>query len=178
MQDILNKIDEIRQRSLDELAVVTSPAHLEGWRIKYLGTKGEVKNLHEFIAQAQGPDKKTVGQRVNPVKKEVEAAFEAKKASLASSGAAAKDSIDVTEPGRPPAIGRTHVITQVTAELVELFGRMGFTVASGPEVENEFHNFVALNIPESHPARDPNDNFYLTGSPDSGLSTQDSALLL
>ena len=164
VQDILDKIDQIRQRSLDELTAVTSPAQLETWRIKYLGTKGEVKNLHEFIVQAQGPDKKTVGQRVNPVKKEVEAAFEAKKTSLGSAGAASKDSIDVTEPGRRPGIGRTHVITQVTAELVELFGRMGFTVASGPEVENEFHNFIALNIPESHPARDPSDNFYLEGS--------------
>jgi phenylalanyl-tRNA synthetase alpha chain len=178
VQDILDKIDQIRQRSLDELAAVASPAELESWRIKYLGTKGEVKNLHDFIAKAPGPDKKTVGQRVNPVKKEVEAAFEEKKASLASSGADSKDSIDVTEPGHRPEIGRTHVITQVTAELVELFARMGFTVASGPEVENEFHNFVALNIPESHPARDPNDNFYLTGTPDSGLRTQDSALLL
>src|SRR5213075_154588 len=102
-------------------------------------------------------------------------------------GAASKDSIDVTEPGHHPEIGRTHVITQVTAELVELFARMGFTVASGPEVENEFHNFVALNIPESHPARDPNDNFYLEGSAggtpapqqaSSRLRTQASGLLL
>src|SRR6266700_1796175 len=120
MQDILDKIDQIRQRALDELTAVTSKAQLESWRIKYLGTKGEVKNLHDFIAQAQGPDKKTFGQRVNPIKKEVEAAFEAKKASVASAGAGAKDSIDITEPGRRPEIGRTHVITQVTNELVEL----------------------------------------------------------
>src|SRR6266700_2884386 len=177
MQDILDKIDQIRQRALDELTAVTSKAQLESWRIKYLGTKGEVKNLHDFIAQAQVSDKKTVGQRVNPVKNEVQAAFEQKQSALASA-ATPQDALDVTEPGRRPEIGRTHVITQVTNELVELFARMGFTVASGPEVENEFHNFVALNIPESHPARDPNDNFYLTGTPNSGLRTQDSALLL
>ena len=173
MQDILNQIDQIRQRALDELGTVTAAAELETWRIKYLGTKGEIKNLNDFIAKAQGPDKKTVGQRVNPVKKEIEAAFDEKKTSLASDVSSAKDYIDVTEPGQRPEIGRTHVITQVTNELTELFGRMGFTVAAGPEVEDDFHNFVALNIPSSHPARDPNDNFYI-----SGLSTQDSALLL
>jgi phenylalanyl-tRNA synthetase alpha chain len=178
MQDILNKIDDVRQRALADLAGVTTAAQLEPWRIKYLGTKGEVKTLNDLIAQAQGPDKKTVGQRVNPVKKEVEAAFEERKAALASDVSANKDYLDVTEPGRKPEVGRTHVMTQVTDELVELFGRMGFTVAAGPEVEDDFHNFVALNIPASHPARDPNDNFYLTGGENSGLKAQDSALLL
>jgi phenylalanyl-tRNA synthetase alpha chain len=178
MQDILTQIDQIHQRALAELTAVTSAAELESWRIRFLGAKGEIKNLNDFISKAQGADKKTVGQRVNPVKKEVETAFEAKKTSLSSDVTAAKDYIDVTEPGQRPEIGRTHVITQVTNELTELFGRMGFTVAAGPEVEDEFHNFVALNIPASHPARDPNDNFYVAGSENSGLSTQDSALLL
>lgn len=68
---------------------------------------------------------------------------------------------DLTEPGSPIVVGRPHVLMQVADELTELFGRMGFSVAAGPEVEDEFHNFVALNIPESHPARDPLDNFYL-----------------
>ena len=169
MQDILNQIDQVRQRALEELAAVAAAPELEAWRIKYLGTKGEVKNLNDFIAKAQGPDKKTVGQRVNPVKKEIEAAFEEKKGSLSSDVTAARDYIDVTEPGLRPEIGRTHVITQVTNELTELFGRMGFTVAAGPEVEDDFHNFVALNIPASHPARDPNDNFYIAGTENSGL---------
>jgi phenylalanyl-tRNA synthetase alpha chain len=169
MQDILTQIDQIRERALAELTAVASTQELETWRIKYLGSKGEVKNLNDFIAKAQGPDKKTVGQRVNPVKKEIEAAFEEKKGSLSSDVTAAKDYIDVTEPGLRPEIGRTHVITQVTNELTELFGRMGFTVAAGPEVEDDFHNFVALNIPASHPARDPNDNFYIAGTGNSGL---------
>lgn len=163
MQDILNKIEEIRTRALAELSTVTSAAELETWRIKFLGGKGEIKNLNDFISQAQGADKKTVGQRVNPVKKEVEAAFDAKQTQIKSSAdaSAGKDYIDVTEPGQKPQIGRTHVITQVTNELTELFARMGFTVASGPELEDDYHNFIALNIPQSHPARDPADNFYL-----------------
>jgi len=172
MQDILTQIDQIRERALAELTAVASSQELETWRIKYLGSKGEVKNLKDFIAKAQGPDKKTVGQRVNPVNKEVEAAFEAKKAVIASDVSSARDYVDVTEPGLLPSIGRRHVITQVTNELTELFGRMGFTVAAGPEVEDDYHNFVALNIPASHPARDPNDNFYIEGS---GFGVQTSA---
>ena len=172
MQDILAKIDDLRARSLAELQQVSAAADLEKWRIHYLGTSGEVRTASDLIKLAQGPDKKAVGQRVNTMKNEVNQAFEQKKAGLTTDVSAAKDYIDVTEPGAKPEIGRTHVITQVTNELTELFGRMGFTVAAGPEVEDEFHNFVALNIPQSHPARDPLDNFYLT-APDSGLSTQD-----
>jgi phenylalanyl-tRNA synthetase alpha chain len=179
MQDILAKIDELRARSLAELAQVSSPADLEKWRIRYLGTNGEVRNATDLIKLAQGPDKKAIGQRVNTMKNEVNQAFEHKKATLSSDAPADKDHIDITEPGQKPQIGRTHVITQVTNELTELFGRMGFTVAAGPEVEDEFHNFIALNIPPSHPARDPLDNFYLTPSGlDSGLRAQDSGLLL
>src|SRR5690606_13674932 len=80
--------------------------------------------------------------------------------------------IDVTEPGLRPQLGNRHPILKTADELAELFGRMGFTVAAGPELEDEFHNFVALNIPPSHPARDPADNFYIerSGSSAEGLS--------
>jgi len=162
MTDLLQKIDDLRQRSTAELAQVSSAADLEKWRIKFLGSSGEVKLASDLIKLAQGPDKKAVGQAVNAVKQEVQTAFDVKKAGLASDVSASKDYIDVTEPGLAPAIGRTHVMTQVTNELTDLFARMGFAVAAGPEVEDDFHNFVALNIPASHPARDPLDNFYLT----------------
>src|SRR3954466_11366365 len=90
---------------------------------------------------------------------------------------------DATEPRPRPQIGRRHILMQVVDVLVELFGRMGFAVASGPELEDEFHNFVALNIPESHPARDPLDNFYITAATGEGRPAQadragESALLL
>src|SRR5947199_2525392 len=77
---------------------------------------------------------------------------------------------DVTEPGKRPQIGNRHILMTVIDELTELFGRMGFSVASGPEVEDEFHNFVALNIPEQHPARDPLDNFYLSADTGEGAA--------
>jgi phenylalanyl-tRNA synthetase alpha chain len=100
---------------------------------------------------------------VNATSDEVTAAFEARKSSLGAPAAAGPIE-DVTEPGRRPALGNRHILMKVVDELTELFGRMGFAVAAGPEVEDEFHNFVALNIPRSHPARDPLDNFYLEGS--------------
>ena len=173
MQDILAKIDELKARALAELQQVSSAADLDKWRIRYLGSNGEVKNATDFIKQAQGPDRKIVGQRVNTTRSEVAQAYDQKQPTLTSDVSSAKDYVDVTEPGERPRIGRLHVITQVTNELTELFGRMGFSVASGPEVEDEFHNFIALNIPTSHPARDPLDNFYLKGE-----GTKNDGLLL
>jgi phenylalanyl-tRNA synthetase alpha chain len=82
---------------------------------------------------------------------------------MGASQSSSRDAIDITEPGQRLQIGNRHILNKVIDELTELFGRMGFSVASGPEVEDEFHNFVALNIPKQHPARDPLDNFYLAG---------------
>ena len=86
-------------------------------------------------------------------------------AQLEAAAEAGADALDVTEPGVRPDVGRLHVLLRTADELVDLFARMGFDVAAGPEVEDDFHNFVALNIPESHPARDPLDNFYLADGP-------------
>jgi phenylalanyl-tRNA synthetase alpha chain len=116
----------------------------------------------DWIKQVAPAQKRDVGQGLNAAKKEIGDAFEACQVKLSKAGAGGgKDAADVTEPGRRPEIGARHPIMQVIDELTELFARMGFTVAAGPEVEDEFHNFIALNIPEQHPARDPLDNFYL-----------------
>src|SRR5213078_3821056 len=146
-----------------------SPADLEQFRIKYLGSKGEIKNLMKLVAKVPKEQKPSVGQRANSAYDDVSTKFEEKKQQLASVSLK-ETAIDVTEPGKRPQIGRKHILMQVQDELVELFGRMGFSVATGPEVEDEFHNFVALNIPESHPARDPLDNFYL--QPATGESSE------
>ena len=179
MADALAKIEDVLRQGKSELAAAGGADALEQFRIKYLGTKGLVKGLMDLLREVPREQKPAVGQRVNAVRDQLAAAFEAKKQELAAGGTAAPDAyaIDVTESGLAPQIGNRHILMKVTDELTELFGRMGFSVATGPEVEDEFHNFVALNIPESHPARDPLDNFYLQG-PDSALSTQHSALLL
>jgi phenylalanyl-tRNA synthetase alpha chain len=164
MPDPLAQIHEISRRALDELQNVDSTDALEQFRIRYLGAKGEIKNLTTLIAQAEKEQKREIGLRVNAARDEVTTAFEQRKADL-SSGAGERIVEDITEPGRRPQIGNRHILMTVADELSELFGRMGFAVASGPELEDEFHNFIALNIPPSHPARDPLDNYYVTVEP-------------
>lgn len=176
--DALKNIDELAAQARSGLAAVNSPQELEQFRVQYLGSKGALKNLMSLLGQVPRELKPQVGQRLNQLKNELTGAFETRKAQLAVSIADAP-SIDLTEPGRRPAIGNEHILIKVTNELTELFGRMGFTTAAGPEVEDEFHNFVALNIPESHPARDPLDNFYLVpGDGSKTINHSDRALLL
>jgi phenylalanyl-tRNA synthetase alpha chain len=162
---VLEQIQSVANAARAELSGVQSTDALEQYRIKYLGTKGAVKNLMTLLGQVPREEKPAVGQVVNKVKDELTAAFEARKSSL-SAGAATGPVEDVTVPGLRPQLGNRHIMMKVVAELSELFGRMGFAVAEGPELEDEFHNFIALNIPPSHPARDPLDNFYIVSGSD------------
>ena len=158
-------LDDLLSAGLSDLAAVTNAAQLEAYRIKYLGTKGLLKDASDQLKTIPGPDKRAFGQKLNEVKNAITVAFEEKKAALAANPVAVAPTIDVTEPGRLSfaaySPGVRHIITQTIDELTSLFARMGFSVAEGPEVEDDIHNFIALNIPETHPARDPNDNYYL-----------------
>ena len=162
--DPLAEIDHARADALAQLDSAGDADAIEAFRIAFLGTKGRLRGLTRLIGQAPKELKPQVGQGVNALRGEVEAAYEAKKA--AASAGTGDEAIDVTEPGVRPDVGHLHVLLRTADELVELFGRMGFDVAGGPEVEDEFHNFVALNIPAQHPARDPLDNFYLADPPE------------
>ncbi|NLF32406.1 MAG: phenylalanine--tRNA ligase subunit alpha, partial [Planctomycetes bacterium] len=106
--------------------------------------------------------KPAAGKRANEVKNAIQALYDGARASVGAAGKAVKSVTDVTLPGADLRIGRPHILTQTIHEITEVLGRMGFDVAYGPEVEDEWHNFIALNIPVSHPARDPLDNFYIT----------------
>jgi len=177
MADALTRIEEVQNQGETQLAAATSAADVEEWRVTYLGTKGLVKGLMDLLRDVPREQKPAVGQRVNAVRDRLTAAFEARKTGLsAGAGETGRDAVDVTEPGLLPQVGNRHILMKVIDELTELFGRMGFAVATGPEVEDDFHNFVALNIPESHPARDPLDNFYLQTA--SAPGARQSALLL
>jgi phenylalanyl-tRNA synthetase alpha chain len=124
----------------------------------------------KLLGSVPKEEKPAMGQKVNAAKDQLTAAFETKTSQVGGSQSNQHDAIDVTEPGSKPQLGNRHILMKVIDELTELFGRMGFAVASGPEVEDEFHNFIALNIPKQHPARDPLDNFYLSeGSSDANL---------
>jgi phenylalanyl-tRNA synthetase alpha chain len=170
MADVLEQIEAVSLEAEQELSAVTNPAQLEQFRIKFLGVKGSIKGLMKLLGQIPKEQKPEVGQKINAMQDRVNAGYEARKAALAT-GASAEVEADVTEPGQRPQIGNRHILMKVVNELTELFGRMGFSLASGPEVEDEFHNFIALNIPASHPARDPLDNFYLARETGEGQST-------
>src|SRR3989339_1351319 len=158
---MLEQFEQAGKQALDELARVQDLKALEDFRIKYLGRKGLIMQMLSDIGRLPAEEKPRAGQLANKARNEVTAAFEERKRVLEESRKQTREFIDVTLPGIPLQIGKAHVITQTISELLDIFGRMGFGVAYGPEVEDEWHNFVALNIPPEHPARDPLDNFYI-----------------
>ncbi|HUW18464.1 MAG TPA: phenylalanine--tRNA ligase subunit alpha [Sedimentisphaerales bacterium] len=159
---MLEQFEKIGKSALEHLSRVSDLASLEEFRIKYLARKGQITQMLSRISGFPPEQRPRAGQVANKIKKEVGAAFERLKESLSrSEQEKSQQFVDVTLPGIRPNIGKPHVITQTINELLEIFGRMGFAVAYGPEVEDEWHNFVALNIPPEHPARDPLDNFYI-----------------
>ncbi len=158
----LRELDSLEQLGTAALVAASSPETLEAARIEYLGQKqGKVKAAQERLRTLNPAGKRVYGQRFNGVKQALEAALGDARSRLERRSVAA-GAIDVTLPGSGPRLGHRHPLTQTADELIDLFGRFGFSVARGPEVEDIHHNFDALNIPASHPARDPLDNFYLS----------------
>ena len=161
-EQMLEQFKQIGKEALADLKKVTDLRTLEEFRIKYLSRKGQIIQMLSQIGKLPTEQKPQAGQLANKIKKEVTKAFEELKSTLLrSQQEISEELIDVTLPGKPVRIGKAHVITQTLNELLEIFGRMGFAVAYGPEVEDEWHNFIALNIGPEHPARDPSDNFYI-----------------
>ncbi len=159
---IIDELKDMQDRALAELQDVGDADALEQWRIRYLGSKGAVKDAMARIKDVPKEEKPAYGKAANAMKNALQQAFDQR-------GDLARDrkprpkakSVDATLPGRKPAIGHRHLISQTIDDIVEIFGRMGFEVVYGPEVEDERHNFDALNIPDWHPARDPLDNFFI-----------------
>jgi phenylalanyl-tRNA synthetase alpha chain len=136
---------------------------VEAVRIEWLGRKaGRINDLMKAIPGLLPADRGPYGQAVNALKAAVTQRLEARQAAVQASTGPRGPTVDVTMPGRRPAMGRLHPITLAAREMIEIFGRLGFEVVEGPEVEDEWHNFVGLNIPPAHPARDPLENYYLT----------------
>jgi phenylalanyl-tRNA synthetase alpha chain len=158
---MLEQFEQIGRDALAELKKVVDLNVLEEFRIKYLGRKGRVTQLLSQIGKLPAEQKPKAGQIANKIRDDISKAFEEIKNALQAQQQKPQELIDVTLPGIPVRIGKAHVITQTLNDLLEIFGRMGFGVAYGPEVEDEWHNFIALNIGPEHPARDPADNFYI-----------------
>jgi phenylalanyl-tRNA synthetase alpha chain len=164
LQAFLAELDSLAADAEKVFAEVDSTASLEDARVIFVGAKnGRIKNVQKLMGELAAADRPLGGKRFNEVRTTVQSALDAAAARLGADDKPKSQGplFDPTLPGMPPSFGHLHPITQTMEHLKEIMGRLGFTVTEGPEVEDIWHNFVALNIPDDHPARDPLDNFYL-----------------
>ncbi|QDT71871.1 phenylalanine--tRNA ligase subunit alpha [Lacipirellula limnantheis] len=185
LADFVAELDALADAAQRAFASVADAAALEEARVQFTGAKaGKLKAAQQGLGKVDKADKPAAGKKFNEVKTAVEAALEAAQERLAGSAKTqAREAFDPTLPGRPLRLGHLHPVTQTIADMKDIMGRLGFTAVEGPEIEDEWHNFEALNIPAIHPARDPLDNFYLaTASAAAGQRTagavQEKPLLL
>jgi phenylalanyl-tRNA synthetase alpha chain len=172
MEDVLQQVENYSR----EIASfeTSDPETLETFRIRFLGMKGLVKSLMGEMKNVPAEKKKDFGQVMNTFKQAAEQKYELlKELTLAGIETSTSD-IDVSLPGEPIPIGSRHPITLMRNKIVSIFQRLGFAVAEGPEIEDDWHNFTALNLGENHPARDMQDTFYLSQNPDWLLRTHTS----
>ncbi len=159
------QLKELRESAVVELAKADSPEMLNDLRVKYLGKKGSLTSVLRGMGALSAEERPRIGQIVNQIRAELEGVIEAKSAELKEAELAkrlASERIDVTLPGRQPSEGHRHPLTLTLERIKEIFMQLGFTVAEGPEVEQDYYNFELLNLPKDHPARDMQDSFYIT----------------
>ncbi len=157
------ELSRLHAEATDELAKIGQESELESYRIKYLGRKGLFTGLMRQLSQVPPEDRPRLGKLANQLKKELEKEFSRKAEQLAATGAASREpQQDLSLPGRFIPPGKAHPVTQIMEEVCSIFVKMGFTVAEGPDVELDYYNFEALNIPQHHPARDMHDTFYIS----------------
>ena len=160
----MDRIEELKSKALEELSHIAAPKDLEGWRITYLGKKGSLTHILRGLQTLPLDERKTVGAAANRLKALLENSLAEKQQKLreaALATAAKVERPDVTLPGRTVPLGRLHPTSQTIREVCEVFTSMGFQVVEGPEVEWDYYNFEALNIPKDHPARDMWDTFWM-----------------
>jgi phenylalanyl-tRNA synthetase alpha chain len=157
---------DLQKLTADAIIKINAADNLEALdqiRVDYLGKKGELTSLLKTLGQLQGEEKKTAGQDINNAKRDVQQAIEQRKQALESeklNARLASEKVDVTLPGRGQQAGGLHPVTRTMERIENIFSRLGFSVEQGPEIEDDFHNFEALNIPSHHPARAMHDTFY------------------
>lgn len=175
MEQLVQQIEAYKQEI--ESIKPNGPDSLEVYRIRFLGSKGIVKHLFAEMKSVPADKKKEFGQILNEFKQFAEARYETWKLGSAEHTTIAQTTgIDLTLPGDPLPLGTRHPISLVRNRIVQIFGRLGFSVAEGPEIEDDWHNFTALNLPEDHPARDMQDTFYIHQNPDWLLRTHTSSV--
>jgi len=169
-------MEETIQALLKEISAYTAndKAGLETFRLKFISKKGAIGDLFEAMKQMPGDQKKNVGKILNELKQAAEQKFAVLNEGLDSSATATESGLDLTLPPVANTIGSLHPLTQTRSRIIEIFERLGFNVADGPEVEDDWHNFSALNFPENHPAREMQDTFFIEKNPDILLRTHTS----
>jgi phenylalanyl-tRNA synthetase alpha chain len=161
---LLKDLDRIGEQALKDVSAAASLDAIEQVRIAVLGKKGALSEVLKGLGTASAADRPKIGAAANAWKQKIEGALEEKKSKLEGAALAEKlktDRIDTTLPARMPHKGSLHPVTQVTRRMIEIFGRIGFDVMTGPEAETDFLNFEAVNMPADHPARDMQDTFFL-----------------
>jgi phenylalanyl-tRNA synthetase alpha chain len=174
MEQLLQKIGEIKSEI--QKFTAASKEEAEAFRIKYLGSKGVVKEVMGEMKNVPQEKKREFGQVLNDFKLFAEAKLEELKAATSEVQSVSSSDMDLTLPGDPIPLGSRHPISLVRNRIVSIFQRLGFAVAEGPEIEDDWHNFTALNLPENHPARDMQDTFYISQNPDWLLRTHTSSV--
>jgi phenylalanyl-tRNA synthetase alpha chain len=174
---MMTDTSQLQADLLAQIAAADAPEALEAVRVAAMGKQGQVTQLLKTLGGMSPEDRAVAGPAFNGLREAITAALAAKKAALDEAALNAKlaaEKQDMTLPVSLPATGTIHPISQVMDELAEIFADLGFAVASGPEIEDDWHNFTALNIPESHPARAMHDTFYIDGQPNMVLRTHTS----
>jgi phenylalanyl-tRNA synthetase alpha chain len=174
MEALKARIESYKKEILSE--PVSTDAELEQFRIKYLGTKGLVKSIMGEMKNVPADQKKDAGQLLNEFKIFTEEYFQTLKPGSTGKASTKKDEIDVSLPGLESHLGTRHPISIVQNRIISIFQTLGFAIAEGPEIEDDWHNFTALNLPENHPARDMQDTFYISKDPDWLLRTHTSSV--
>jgi phenylalanyl-tRNA synthetase alpha chain len=176
MKDMaMSNLDTLKKEIVDTVKAANDIAALEEVRVTALGKKGKVTDLMKTLGTLSPEERKEMGQALNRLKDEIAAEIDAKATTLKAAALNARlsaEKLDVTLTPRPEAQGTIHPISQTIEEMITIFADMGFSVAEGPEIEDDFHNFTALNFPPEHPARQMHDTFYL---PDAENGTGDAA---
>jgi phenylalanyl-tRNA synthetase alpha chain len=156
-----NQIEEVKSKFLSEILSVEDEKQLEELRVKYLGRRGIIQSLFDKLREVPKEEKPALGKLLNELKELAQGKYNEKKLEIERKKAKVESVVDLTIPGRLKYTGRKHPLTQTLEEIKKIFIGMGFEVASGPEIEDDYHNFEALNIPPEHPARDMQDTFFI-----------------
>src|ERR1700742_4709856 len=176
MPGLLDEIEPLKQAAVAELKAAPDIAALEQTKGAWLGANGKFTALMKRLGTLSKEEKPAAGKLVNQVKAELEAVLTERRSELELKSALPKEPTDFTLPGRRHALGKLHPLTQVTEDIIRSFRKLGFVVADGPEIEDEYHCFDALNTPADHPARDSQDTFYLTSTDKRLLRTHTSSV--